>query len=98
MIRTTSLYFRFAAISATFLMANNVLAVTLSELTKPDPNARHEVKRKMPPSRILSAKEMARVQGKNGENPYMAGQSKWDIVYKGVNLMTGNFSTSATDL
>jgi hypothetical protein len=49
-------------------------------------------------SKILSAKTMRTVQGRSGENPYAAGQSKWDVVYKGVNLLTGNYSTSVTDL
>ncbi len=49
-------------------------------------------------SKILSAKTMKQLQGKTGENPYAAGQNKWDVVYKGVNLLTGNYSTSVTDL
>ena len=49
-------------------------------------------------SRPLSGKEMHTLQGKSGENPYLAGQNKWDVVFKGVDLMTGNFMTSATDL
>ncbi len=49
-------------------------------------------------SKILSAKTMRTVQGRSGENLYAAGQSKWDVVYKGVNLLTGNYSTSVTDL
>ncbi|MBI1332266.1 MAG: hypothetical protein GC165_05250 [Armatimonadetes bacterium] len=50
------------------------------------------------PSKILSAKTMKTAQGKSGENPYAAGQNKWDVMYKGVDLMTGNFTMSATDL
>ena len=41
---------------------------------------------------------MRTIQGKTGENPYAAGQSKWDVMYKGVNLMSGNFTVSGTDL
>jgi hypothetical protein len=41
---------------------------------------------------------MKQVQGRDGINPYAAGSSKWDVNYKGVNLMTGNFTTSGTDL
>ena len=49
-------------------------------------------------SKILSSGTMKKMQGKSGENPYAAGQSKWDVMYKGVDLMTGNFTVSATDL
>lgn len=49
-------------------------------------------------TRLLTAKEETQLQGSAGENPYLAGQNKWDVNYKGVDLMTGNFSTSATDL
>jgi len=49
-------------------------------------------------SRILTGKEMRTLQGRSGENPYLAGQSKWDVMLKGVDLMTGNDMTSATDL
>ncbi len=49
-------------------------------------------------SRILSSKEEQTLQGKSGENPYLAGQNKWDVIYKGINLLTGNYSTSATDM
>ncbi len=56
------------------------------------------VKEALIPSKVLSAKTMRTSQGKTGENPYASGQSKWDVMYKGVNLMTGNFTTSGTDL
>jgi len=49
-------------------------------------------------SRPLTCKEQRKMQGRSGENPYLAGQSKWDVVYQGIDLMTGNFSTSATDM
>src|SRR5579863_10419887 len=56
------------------------------------------VKAKPAASRPLSGKEMHTLQGKTGENPYLAGQSKWDVMFKGVDLMTGNYMTSATDI
>lgn len=49
-------------------------------------------------SRPLTSSEERKSQGRAGENPYMAGQSKWDVMYKGVDLMTGNYSTTATDM
>jgi RHS repeat-associated protein len=49
-------------------------------------------------SKVLTAKQMKARQGKNARNPYAAGSAKWAMVYKGVDLLTGNFSTSATDL
>jgi RHS repeat-associated protein len=49
-------------------------------------------------SRAISAKEQRAMQGSTGENPYLAGQNKWDVVYKGLNLMSGNFSLNVTDI
>lgn len=49
-------------------------------------------------SRELADSEMAGMKGKDGRNPYLAGTSKWSANYKGVDLFTGNFTTSATDL
>ncbi|QYK54247.1 MAG: hypothetical protein KF824_04955 [Fimbriimonadaceae bacterium] len=73
-----------------------------SNLYAYDPNKPVEVeepttKAKPVESRKLSAKEMGQLKGRLG-NPYYAGQAKFDVVYKGVNLRTGNYSTSATDL
>ncbi|MFM9872984.1 MAG: RHS repeat-associated core domain-containing protein [Fimbriimonadaceae bacterium] len=65
-----------------------------------DPNKPVEVKKeakKAVVSRTLSAKEMDSLSGRSG-NPYYAGQAKFDVIYKGVNLRTGNYSMSATDL
>ncbi|AIE88002.1 hypothetical protein [Fimbriimonas ginsengisoli] len=50
------------------------------------------------PSRALTSAEMITLRGRTGESPYLVGQNKWDIVYKGLNLMSGNYSVSATDL
>lgn len=49
-------------------------------------------------SRPLTAKEMKTIRGKGAENPYIAGSNKWDISLYGVSLLSGNFSTTATDL
>lgn len=49
-------------------------------------------------SRPLSETEQRQMKGQTGENPYLAGQSKWDVVYKGVDLLTGNYTASATDM
>jgi len=49
-------------------------------------------------TRPLTATEQRSFKGMSGRNPYLAGQNKWDIVYKGVNLMTGNFTLCTTDL
>lgn len=49
-------------------------------------------------SRLLSDKELRSISGSTAENPYISGSQKWDVSYKGVSLLTGNFSTSATDL
>jgi RHS repeat-associated protein len=65
-----------------------------------DPSKPVEVKKdakKAVVSRSLSVEEMDSLSGRLG-NPYYAGQAKFDVVYKGVNLRTGNYSMSATDL
>ncbi len=49
-------------------------------------------------SRALTSKESKSLQGRLAEDPYRAGQNKWDVVHKGVNLMTGNLTASGTDL
>jgi YD repeat-containing protein len=61
--------------------------------------ARELAKRKAKSAtRLLSNKEMSELQGKSGENPYYAGQQKFDVVYRGVDLMSGNYSMSVTDM
>lgn len=59
----------------------------------PDPPAK-----KAPKSHVLSDKEMLKAMGKDAANPYVSGVSRQSIVVNGVDVMTGNFSTSATDL
>ncbi len=49
-------------------------------------------------SRALTDKEQQDMQGKSGENPYFAGAQKWDVFHKGVDLVSGNFGLTATDL
>ncbi len=49
-------------------------------------------------TRPLLAAEMRELSGKTLRNPYIAGSQKWGINYSGVDLLTGNFSFSATDL
>lgn len=49
-------------------------------------------------TRALTLAEMRSLKGKTGKNPYAAGSAKYAPQYKGVDLLTGNFSTSATDM
>jgi RHS repeat-associated protein len=49
-------------------------------------------------TRLLSSKETYSLQGRTAQCPYTAGVSKWDPSFQGVDLVTGNYSTSATDL
>ena len=51
-------------------------------------------------SRLLTSVELGDLSGKSSgtPNPYIAGQSKWGVNYRGVDLLTGNFSFSETDL
>lgn len=53
---------------------------------------------KLAPSKVLSAKSMQKMQGKANENPYASGQRKYDVVYRGVNMMSGEYTISGTDL
>jgi RHS repeat-associated protein len=41
---------------------------------------------------------MAALTGRNARNPYFSGSQKWGINVQGVDVTTGNFSTSETDL
>ncbi|MBL8065833.1 MAG: RHS repeat-associated core domain-containing protein [Chthonomonadaceae bacterium] len=64
-------------------------------------NARAEAAKrpKMAESRTLSPNEMQRIKGRIAPgNPYYAGNLPYDPQFKGVNMRTGNFSLSATDL
>jgi RHS repeat-associated protein len=49
-------------------------------------------------SRVLSAKEQRALKGRAGENPYFAGQQKWAVGVKGVDMTSGNYNTSVTDM
>ncbi|MBX7134864.1 MAG: hypothetical protein K1X67_19525 [Fimbriimonadaceae bacterium] len=49
-------------------------------------------------SRLLAATEMESRKGMLAVNPYVAGSQKWSVNYAGIDLLTGNYSTSATDL
>src|SRR4051812_26194512 len=102
MIRPTTSFSRCVAVLCTLTLVNLCVPMGLPKLIG---DALPRVPNRAPkpvaqPSRLLSAKEMKSLQGKwsGSENPYLAGQAKWDVVYKGVDIMSGNFSTSATDL
>jgi RHS repeat-associated protein len=49
-------------------------------------------------SRALTADEMQLLSGRLGENPYIAGTQKFAIIVNGLDVLTGNFTTAATDL
>jgi RHS repeat-associated protein len=112
MIRTNIFLYRGAAVLSALALFNISVPLgavyTFGAPLKADLEARAKVseqkrrdlskRRAKSASRVLTIEEMERLQGRAGENPYFAGQNKWDVVYKGVNIMTGNFSTSATDL
>ena len=103
MIRINSPFGKTVSVTCTFAL---VFCMTPSMAwAKTVNDAKGWIQSKMPPklealtpSKILSAATRKASQGKTGENPYAAGQSKWDVMYKGVNLMSGNFTVSGTDL
>lgn len=102
MIRTNTSIFRSIAVVITMAVVN--LSVPFGALAafapKPsDAKAKPSAPAAKPfQSHLLSAKEMKLKRGRTGQCPYLAGQNKWDIVYKGINLMSGNYTTNATDL
>lgn len=66
-----------------------------------DPNKPRKARPPVQPdtvSRALTAEEMDGLTGRTVANPYNAGSSKLDPVVKGVNVRTGGFGMSATDL
>ena len=99
MINTTSIFSRTVAITCSILLVNLAVPMTAGYWigknlpdNLPKPNAAPA------PSQMLSAKQMLTYSGKTDKNPYTAGSNKWAASYKGVDLLTGNFTTSATDL
>jgi RHS repeat-associated protein len=96
MIERTPIY-RFIAWLLVFAMTNLLVPPgTYSQLVHDVGNVSPAPQ--MPPSRELSQDEMRTLRGRIGANPSWAGSEKWAPQYKGVDLLTGNFSTSATDL
>ena len=49
-------------------------------------------------TRLLSEKELRTLEGRTATCPYIAGTNKWDPSFQGVDLVSGNYSLSATDL
>jgi len=102
MMRTNTSIFRSIAVVITMAVVN--LSVPLGALAAfaPKPSVDKGKPSKSPgkafQSHILSSKEMKSRRGRAGQCPYLAGQNKWDVVYQGINLMSGNYTTSATDL
>lgn len=49
-------------------------------------------------SKSLSPAQMSKLKGKLGENPYVSGTQRHSVSMWGVDLLTMNFTTAATDL
>ena len=49
-------------------------------------------------TRPLDSKELSSLQGRVALCPYVAGANKWDPSFQGVDMISGNYSMSATDL
>ena len=103
MIRINSPFGKSVSVACTFALVFCMVPSMAWAKTYSDASTWVKSKLPKPPlvlgaSKILSSAKMKAIQGKGGENPYAAGQSKWDVVYRGVNLLTGNYSMNATDL
>src|ERR1044072_3939947 len=100
MLRTTSLLSRTVATLCTFLMVNLAIPQGLPTIIADNLPERAPQRKQKPAfkSRPMSAKDMKSLQGKWAKNPYVAGSNKYSVSYKGVDLMTGNFSLSNTDM
>ena len=66
-----------------------------------EPAPQHQDKPKE--SRPLSLQQMRTLAGRqsgsqSAQNPYIAGSGKWGVPYNGVDLLTGNYTVTATDL
>lgn len=84
---------------AAVLMLNLAIPASLyaHDPYKPvNPKPESEVKEAV--TRLLTPEEMEARKGRVVGNPYFAGQAKFDVVHKGVNIRTGNYSMSATDI
>ncbi|MFI5385907.1 MAG: RHS repeat-associated core domain-containing protein [Fimbriimonadales bacterium] len=100
MFSTTSTASKSVAVLCSFLMVNLAVPMGLPKLVVDNwPEfVRSKPKVKAPQTRPLSAHEMRQMQGRFVKNPYIAGANKWSVSYNGVDLLTGNFSLSATDM
>jgi RHS repeat-associated protein len=101
-MKPTSLFSRIIAIACSFLMVNLCYPMGLPKLVADNwPELIHKapiVRALVPETRPLTGVEMKKVQGKWAKNPYVAGANKWSVSYKGVDLITENFSFSETDM
>jgi len=59
--------------------------------------ARAQQPTQLPDVRVLRKSEMQHLKGR-GRIPSLAGQAKWDVVDNGLNLRTGNYTYTTTDL
>lgn len=100
MLRTTSILSRTVTIVCTFLMVNLAIPMGLPKMVADNLPERAPQRKQKPTFKTqpMSAKDMKALQGKWMKNPYIAGSNKFSVNYKGVDLMTGNFTTSATDM
>jgi len=106
-IRPRTRLFRSLCVSSCVLVANSAVPLGLiNEISSPfqpgrspAPAKSHDAAKKAPAfSRPLLASEQRKLVGAMGENPYIAGNQKCDVIYKGIDVVTGNYTTSATDM
>ncbi len=101
MIRTQSLLFRIFAGVLILPLTNISMPASIGTIASLSPKSGPPAqKQALAPARsgFISAREAKTSHGLTGANPYLAGQNKWDINYKGIDLLSGNFTTRATDL
>ena len=103
MISTRSKFTKVVSVGiATAMFSMATPTIIWSDLAKVVKSAIPEAEESVA-TRKLTADELGSLRGRSVDagtdaNPYIAGQSKWGVNYRGVDLLTGNFSFTETDL
>lgn len=91
-----SRFAKFVSCTMVFALASMSFPFGSIHIELPPPDA---PEKQPAPSRPLTSKELKASKGRTiAQNPYIAGSQKWGINVNGVDMLTGNFAMSATDL